>query len=55
MPLNYKHKLSILRTHYFQLVQGINFCLNEDNNIDNHKRNPYFNDLPEIVFYEDGM
>ena len=33
-PLNYESKLNCLKTHYLNQIKGINFCLNEDSNIE---------------------
>jgi len=51
-PLHYEHKLNGIKTHYLNQIKGINFCLNEDSNIDNYEWNPYFNEVPKIFIYD---
>jgi len=51
--VGYESKLKVLRTHYYNQLKGINYCLDETAKIDDSKLNNYFKDLPKVLFYEE--
>ena len=44
-------KLSQLRKYYQEQIRGINFCLNEDDQLNNHNDNPEFSNFVDKEYF----